>query len=1010
MAKSKKRILEKNRSNSITLNEGSDKQNSRKSVKILVSYHKKDGLLKNSVLTPINAGRANAVALGKENKPDLPWLLKNTIGDNTGENISPKNSYYNEMTSVYWAWKNMDKLGDPDYIGHFHYRRHLYFKDGKKSVYELGDLGDDYLEQLGFTDERLQELCHNYDLIAPKPQWRKSAYEHFRRNFNIEELDTAIDILKEKFPEYSESADKYLASSGLYFCNIFIMSKELFSEYGNYIFPIMEEFESRIDMTAEGKRMYISEWLTGIFIQRQIDIGKRVTFLPTAVAEAGLTIPVVFASDANYAMQMAVAITSMLKNAKPSTFYDIRCLISEDFGEKNKQKIQSLSNNYHNFKITFKEVNEEIFDNVEIKTAHINKTTLYRLLIADIFPDLDKLVYLDVDLIILDDLSILYRYALDGQYVGGVRAPGYYFPEDWCKDKEKELGISIDQYINAGVLLMNLKKIRKDNMTERFIALANNSYRSEDQDVINVACYGKIRHLPFRFNAQTKYTDPRSQERYKMENLIPEDEIKDALERPVIVHYANPTKPWKEYSTWQSDIWLEYAEISPYADIVKDLRSEKQRLAHKVKVQVDKAKARIHRSLGKIRTIPDNYTKHKGEKYKISIIMPCYNVEDTIEDTLESALIQQANLSPIEIICVDDGSTDNTLQLLCSWAEEFDNIKVFVQSNKGSGHARNVGLEAANGQFVSFLDADDFYPSPTTLENLYCSATKNKQKIAGGCFSTINRGRVSAGYNFPLDGYIFKERKVMSYSDYQFDFGYTRFIYDLKMLHENNIKFPGNRRYQDPPFFIKAMLAAKTFMAVPEQTYRYRISHKVVNWTPQKTTDMMCAIIDILRMSKKENLPKLHFYTYLRFKQHLPPMTEQIRQSNQYAYTLFVDLVRELDFDFMRKADNFDEKLVENMSYADILRSTIPQDNAWSASIAEINTRLCILEKVTFLQRRNEELERELRDRSSISDQQGETEALKQYIEDIMHSWTWRVGRIVTFVPRKIKGLFVKNR
>ena len=527
-------------------------------VKILISYHKKDGLLKNDILTPVNAGRANAV---KSNKADLPWLIENTIGDNTGENISEKNSYYNEMTTLYWAWKNYDKIGNPDYIGHMHYRRHFFFKDGEKSVYELGDINSDYLSSIGYSSERIIKLCTESDLISPKPQWRASAYEHFKRNFDINELDTAVSILKERNPELSAAADAYLSDSKLYFCNIFIMPRELFFEYCNYIFPILEEFENRIDMSEPGKRMYVSEWLTGIFIRRQIDLKKNVKFLPTAVAQADLVIPVVFASDNNYAVQLGVAITSLVENARPTTHYDIRCLVSDDFSEENKEIVNSVIKGQSRHKITFVHVDDSLFDAIQIKTEHLTKGAFYRLLSADILPDLNKIIYLDDDVVVLGDLEILFRYAIDTQYIGGVRAPGFYYPEKWRKDKENELGIKIDQYVNSGVLLMNLKKIREDNMQEKFIELAQNSYRSEDQDTLNVACYGRIRHIPFRFNCQTKYTSPDSPEKYKYESVIPKDERIDAEKNPVIIHFANRIKPWQDNTCYLAEKWWEYYSL-----------------------------------------------------------------------------------------------------------------------------------------------------------------------------------------------------------------------------------------------------------------------------------------------------------------------------------------------------------------------------------------------------------------------------------------------------------------
>ena len=77
-----------------------------KNIKIMLSYHKPDHLFKDDILTPVHAGRANAKKRMDKDDEKLKWLLENMIGDDTGENISTKNTLYNEMTTVYWAWKN----------------------------------------------------------------------------------------------------------------------------------------------------------------------------------------------------------------------------------------------------------------------------------------------------------------------------------------------------------------------------------------------------------------------------------------------------------------------------------------------------------------------------------------------------------------------------------------------------------------------------------------------------------------------------------------------------------------------------------------------------------------------------------------------------------------------------------------------------------------------------------------------------------------------------------------
>ncbi|KQH56827.1 glycosyl transferase, partial [Campylobacter coli] len=94
--------------------------NENPKVKILVGYHKPAVLLKDEILTPIHLGRALATQVSKDgemSKEDFKWMCENMIGDDTGDNISHLNRYFCELTGIYWAWKNYDKLGNPDYIG-----------------------------------------------------------------------------------------------------------------------------------------------------------------------------------------------------------------------------------------------------------------------------------------------------------------------------------------------------------------------------------------------------------------------------------------------------------------------------------------------------------------------------------------------------------------------------------------------------------------------------------------------------------------------------------------------------------------------------------------------------------------------------------------------------------------------------------------------------------------------------------------------------------------------------
>lgn len=535
------------------------------SIKLLLAYHKPDVLLKDDILTPIHAGRALARERLPEDSEDLQWLLENTIGDDAGDNISEKNASYNEMTALYWAWKHYEELGDPEYVGFMHYRRHFMFKDGDRTEYELTNLGaPEYLsETLGYSREVLEEILADCDFVYPRPHFRKTVRDHFERNHHIQDLDTAVAIIGERFPDFAASAETYLAGNKAIFCNMFIMPKAMYFEYADFMFTTLEELEARADM--EGKRMFVSEWLTGIFITEMLARGLRGRALPRTTAEGPHTIPVVMAADLNYSKPLAVTITSLLENAQPNTSYEVNVLVAEEYPEDVRDKLLSFETTYPGTKINFVVVDS--FKDITITTSHVTVETYFRLMIPTLFPELKRCIYLDVDLVVERDLTPLFRQVLDDKYLAGVYAASYRVETD---EKAAQIGLpSYDRYVNAGVLLMNLEKIRQDGLVERFIELSTKGFESDDQDVLNVACYDGILSLPFRFNVMTKYLPQNFNEFWGwtgVKESYSMDEWEQAMNSPVIIHYADKRKPWKDASTDFADRWWHYAALSPVRD------------------------------------------------------------------------------------------------------------------------------------------------------------------------------------------------------------------------------------------------------------------------------------------------------------------------------------------------------------------------------------------------------------------------------------------------------------
>lgn len=241
---------------------------------------------------------------------------------------------------------------------------------------------------------------------------------------------------------------------------------------------------------------------------------------------------------------------------------------------------------------------------------------------------------------------------------------------------------------------------------------------------------------------------------------------------------------------------------------------------------------------------------------KVSVIIPVYNVEQYLRECLDSVINQ--TLKEIEIICVDDGSTDRSLEILKEYAKKDNRITVMRQENKGSGPARNNGIIKAKGEFIAFMDSDDMYPNKNTLEHMYTTAIKNNVLICGGSLNQLKDELLITDSSKFEDGYTFEKNGIIEYKDYQFDYGYWRFIYNRQFLKENQLYFPDYLRGQDPPFFIKTMAMAKKFYALKEATYVYRVSYKQISWNERKAVDLFKGVADCLTYSKQYKLNKLH--------------------------------------------------------------------------------------------------------------------------------------------------------
>ena len=290
-------------------------------------------------------------------------------------------------------------------------------------------------------------------------------------------------------------------------------------------------------------------------------------------------IGIAYGLDNQYTYPTIVSITSILENGSSHTYYIFYLLVDKKtFKKENKEKFVNLESRYERCEINIIEISDENFQNANTKRYPL--ATYYRLILADLLPDINRIIYLDGDTLIYTDLSEMYNLDMGNNIILGFVDNSY--------KKAEEFGIKTYKYIVAGVLLINLKKIRKENFTAKFFEFMDKNQdklTQEDQTVINIVLHGRIGFLPPKFgiwNFVNKEAVLRHNN-YGNDNLgikaYDEKEILKAWNIPSIIHYVR-AKPWKvrtkhTHVQFHED-WWRYAQMTgEYKNIVTYYRGVK---------------------------------------------------------------------------------------------------------------------------------------------------------------------------------------------------------------------------------------------------------------------------------------------------------------------------------------------------------------------------------------------------------------------------------------------------
>lgn len=278
---------------------------------------------------------------------------------------------------------------------------------------------------------------------------------------------------------------------------------------------------------------------------------------------------VVMATDNAYGIPFLVTLMSLVSTAARTTRYEVYVLVPPTFEEAYKSAANFILVSSGMSPATFINMGSA-FQGTTMNLAHTTIQTYYRLRIPELLP-CKRCLYLDVDIVVCDDLSDLMRMDMGDALIAGVAAAGYLKSPSQRAQLGRKLEIrDLDQYVNAGVILMNTELMRKEETTKKFERLMERNFPNQDQDIINCACYDRIILLEPRYNVMTAY-HPCDHSYFDtidgafLRKCYTRELWDKACARPAIIHYADRIKPWSSLAVDFAAAWWHHAFTLPIA-------------------------------------------------------------------------------------------------------------------------------------------------------------------------------------------------------------------------------------------------------------------------------------------------------------------------------------------------------------------------------------------------------------------------------------------------------------
>jgi lipopolysaccharide biosynthesis glycosyltransferase len=567
-------------------------------VSVYVCHHKPGYLVSDDVFKPIHVGAA------------LSDRRMGIISDAEGTSISLKNKEYCELTAIYWAWKN-DKSSE--WVGLMHYRRYLAFDVVDKSMDIHGcvnfeRLNEKFASRTGLDSKNvLKFIAENSELkaILPTP-WsvRNAGFvsldEHYRKSNHHygKDLDLTRQVLSEKYPQHLSFFDRVMSADVGYFTNVFVLRRDVFDRYCQWLFDILFEVERRTDLTnysVAAKRIYgylaerlFNVYLASLELKSNEKIELKRTFFEKTEADVRCDIisppctdamTLVIASDDNFVPHLAALLESIKENT--SMQYELQvCIFDGGISHKNKLLLQRQFRQglRHKGSLCFFDCSQ-LYNDVDVH-MHFSTSTFYRIDIDKILSNHKRAIYIDCDTIVQGDLTQLWELDLEGHTVAA--APDIIMksfvknktlsmletgsmPAGEYLEKYVGLGDGVDQYFQAGIIVFDLERYRLLGISGSALKdLRSKKYWFLDQDILNKYLIGNVKLLDTSWNCVNMTMNILSGLNSEWAAKAQEDFM-----APKVIHYAGyEAKPWNNSSAPWAEVYWSYLRCTYWYEVV----------------------------------------------------------------------------------------------------------------------------------------------------------------------------------------------------------------------------------------------------------------------------------------------------------------------------------------------------------------------------------------------------------------------------------------------------------